>query len=392
MGTAPAPAREGGPGPADTDVAAAIQNGRLGDALRATCAFGSDLLARAGGELCSIVSRPAKAPLERVFALWTSQSLPTLLAFGLLAGIVLLFIWSYYGAAIMRLAAVEYALGERIEMRSAAAYTRRKHQSFYGPPLGLFGAVLVLAAFVTLGSLIVWNLLLLVVALVGLAAIGLGASVVRDKTRSSAPALGFAAAGLAVLVGLLALIGWLGWRVPHVGEVVLGILSPLALAAGLATVLLGIWLVCGLPLMAGVVATSNVGAFEAWSRSFHYFFMHPWRYAFYLLVAIVHGTVCLAFVYLVRTGAEWAAFLPLSVGAVMLGGKVNEPLLAFFLSLDRLLLDAVVLAFVAGYIFTAHAIIYLLLRRCADGTPITEVHLEPRDRERVVAPPAPPQA
>jgi len=231
-----------------------------------------------------------------------------------------------------------------------------------------------------------------VIALVGLAAIGLGASVVRDKTRSSAPALGFALAGLAVLVGVLALVGWLGWRVPHVGEVVLGIFSPLALVAGLVTVLLCIWLVCGLLLMAGVVATSNVGAFEAWSRSFHYLFMHPWRYAFYLLVALAHGVACLAFVCLVRLGAEWAAFFPLSVGAVMLGGEVNEPLLAFFLSLGRLLLDAVVLAFVAGYFFTAQAIIYLLLRRCADGTPITEVHLEPRDRDRVVAPPAQPQA
>jgi hypothetical protein len=290
----------------------------------------------------------------------------------------------------MRLAGVEYAMGDRIELRSATAYTRRKHHCFYGPPLGLAGAALGIAVLVMLLGLLDWNALAVFVALVGLLALAVGASVVRDRTRSAAKGAAFGVVGLAVLAGVLALIVGLGWRVPYVGELLLGLFSPLALLGGLVAVLLCLWLALGLPLMAGVVATDNVGVFEAWSRSFHYLFLHPWRYAFYALVALAHGAACLGFVHLVRLGAEGAAFLPLSASAVLLGGRACEPLLAFFLAADHILMSLIFLAFVVGYAFTSQTILYMLLRRSADGTPITEVHLEPRDRERLI-PPAPPQ-
>ncbi|HUT33679.1 MAG TPA: hypothetical protein VNE39_09380 [Planctomycetota bacterium] len=379
------------PAPEEADVVEAITSGRLGDAVRATRGFALGLAAKASDELRAVAWRRDRGPLERVMALWTCQALATLVALGLLAGFVLLFVWSYYGAAIMRLAGVEYALGERIELSSATAYTRRKHQSFYGPPLGLAVGVLVVGLLVLLMGLVSWNLLVVLGAFVGVLAAGVGASVVRNRTRSAAKGAAFGLAGLAGLAGALALVAWLGWRVPYVGEVVLGLLSPLALVAGFVIVLLCVWLLFGMPLMAAVVATGNVGAFEAWSRSFHYLFMHPWRYALYCLVGLAHGAACLAFVHLVRLGVEGVAFLPLSAGAILLGGHACEPLLVFFLWVDHLLLDLVFLAFVAGYLFTSHTILYMLLRQRADGTPITEVHLEPRDQERVLPAP-PPQA
>lgn len=382
---------EGKPEPADTDVLDALRRGRIRGAVRATRSFAIGLLAKAGGELRGVLSMSDRRPLERVAALWTSQALLPAAGLGLLSAFVLLFIWSYYGAAIMRLAGVEYALGDRIELKSATAYTRRKHQLFYGPPLGLALAVIAIGLLLMAAGLLVWNLLVLAVAIVGLLAIGVGASVIRDKTHSASRGLIFAVVGLVVLLGALVLITSMGWRVPYAGEVALGILSPLALVGGLIIVILCIWMILGLPLMAGVVATTNVGVFEAWSRSFHYLFTHPWRYLSCVLCAVGHGAACLAFVYFVRLATEWATFLPLSAGAILLGGDVSERLLTAFLSLDRLLLDLIFLAFVAGYAFTSQTIIYFLLRRWADGTPISEVHLEPRDRERVVPATAPAQ-
>ena len=382
----------GAAAPQEADVAAALRAGRLGDAVGATRAFAVGLVAKADEEFQAIRARRGQGALEKVMALWSCQALITLVGLGLLAGFVLLFIWSYYGAAIMRLAGVEYALGDRLELRSAKAYTRRKHQSFYGPPLGLAISVFIIAALTMLMGLLVWNVLAVFLALGGLLAIAVGASVVRDRTRSAAKGMAFGAIGLCVLAGVLALIVAMGWRVPFAGEVVLGLMSPLLLVGAFVAVVVCVWLVFGLPLMAGTVATADVGAFEAWSRSFHYLFMHPWRYAFYALVGLAHGAACLAFVYLVRLGVEGMAFLPLSAGAILLGGQVCEPLLTCFLILDHILLDLIVLAFAAGYLFTSQTILYMLLRQNADGTPITEVHLEPRDSERLVPPPPAPQA
>lgn len=376
--------------PADEDLLDALWRGSPRGALRATRAFAAGLVAKAGSELARVVGGAGRRPLDRLLALWTSEALVTLAALGLLAAFVLLFIWSYYGAAIARLAAVEYALGDRIALSSATAYTRRKHQAFYGPPLGLAIAVAALSLLVTVAGLLVWNVLLLAIAAIGLLAVAACAGLVRDRTRSTALSLAAAGIGLAALAAVLGLIAWAGWRIPYAGEIALGIVSPLALLAGIAMALLAVWLVFGLPIMVGVVATANVGAFEAWSRSFHYLFMHPWRCALHCLVGLVHGAACLGFVYLVRCGAEWAAFVPLSAGAILLGAEVSEPLLSLILALDRVVLDVVFLTFVAGYAFTSATISYFLLRRCADGTPISEVYLEPRDRERVVPTTAPP--
>ncbi len=396
---APSVSHRPGPGrddSADTDLLDALRRGSLRGAARATRSFAVGLVAKAGSELAAVVAATDRGPLDRVVSLWTSQALVTLVALGLLVAFVLLFVWSYYGAAIVRIAGVEYALGDRIELKSAAAYTRRRHQSFYGPALGLAIAVAVIGLLVMLVGLLVWNILLLVVGAAGLLAIVVGASIVREHRRSTVQGLVAGVVGLVLLAVVLGVIAWAGWRVPYAGEVVLGLLSPLALLGGLGMVAVSLWLVFGLPIMVGAVATSNVGAFEAWSRSFHYLFAHPWRCLFYCLVGVVHGAACLGFVYLVRGAVEWATFLPLSAGAILLGGEVCEPLLTALLTLDQVLLDVVFLAFVVGYAFTSSTIGYFLLRRCVDGTPITEVHLEPRDRERIVPAAAggsaPPQA
>jgi len=389
---------------AGTDVLGELVTGRLGDAVRATRNFVVGTVRSAGADVDDWIARRVPMRYALVHVLWLSEPLSEALMVALACGFILLLIWSYYGGAILRVASVEYALGERIELKSAVAYTRRKHHCFYGPPLALVAVILILWAGVVLVGLLAWNVLALLAAFGGLLAAGVAGSAVRDRTRSPAAGL---CAGIAVLV-LAGLLAWLivsqGWRIPVLGELIALVLAPAIFLAGLLVAILGIWIVFGLPLMAGAVASQDCDLFDAWSRSFHYLFVHPWRYAFYALVALAYGVACLAFVYAVRSATEWATLLPFSVGLVgqfegvyhylvadpTAGGfTLGEGILAFALAFSRFILDLLVLSFAAAYACVAAAITYGLLRLRADGTPISDVHLEPRDRELLQPPPAP---
>jgi len=390
---------------ADTDVLGDLKRGRLGDAARATRNFVVGTVRSAASDVDDWITRRVPMRYALVHVVWLSEALSEALLVAAACGLILLLIWSYYGGAIMRVTAVEYALGERIELTSAVAYTRRKHHCFYGPPLALVAAILLLWTGIVLVGLIAWNVLALIAVFGGLLAAGVVGSVARDRTRSLAAGLG---AGIAVIV-LACLFAWLivaqGWRIPVLGELIALVLAPLIFLAGLLVALLGIWIVFGLPLMAGTIANRDGDLFDAWSCSFHYLFVHPWRYACYALVALAYGVPCLAFVYGVRSATEWATLLPFSVGLVgqfegvydflvadptLVGATAGEGILAFALAFGRFILDVVFLSFVAVYACVAAAIAYGLLRLRSDGTPISEVHLEPRDQELLQPPPAAP--
>ena len=371
---------------ADTDVWGALRRGRFGQAVTATGAFAT-ALARAACD----------APV-----LWLHPACFDLALVVVLCELLLLLIWSYYGAAILRLLAVEYALGERIETASALAYARRKHHSFYGAPLGLVAAVLVLALCIAAVGLLAANVLVAVVFILGLPATGVAAAVVFDRSRSGWLGLAVAAGGLAAAVVLALLLARTGWPIPYVGEIAAGLLSPLAFLAGALIALIAIWLVLGTPLMFGALSSSDCDAFEAWSRSFHYLFTHPWHVLFLWLALCVYGAACMAFVFGVRLGAEWATLWPLSAGllgryelvypatggGLVVAGARGAAVLAFCLALNRLFLNLIVLSFLAVFKCAAVTILYFLLRQRADGTPITEVHLDPRDRQLIHPEPA----
>jgi len=392
--------------PEQTNVLAAVWELRLGDAIRATARFVRRLTEAAKGELDEQFPkgvRPRALPLLAVSTFWRCESVGDLAIVGLLVAFVLLLIWSYYGAAIMRIASVEYALGERIAMASAAAYAWRKHHCYYGGPLGIAAAIVILGLGIFLGGLIGWNVVVIVLAIVGLLAAGVAGSMMRDRVGRAWAGLVVGGAVLIAFAIACALVGRHRSPVPYVGEAILGVLSPLAFLGGFVMALLGVWLAFGVPLMAGTVSAQDTDTFHAWSQSFHYLFVHPWRYAFYLLVSLAYGIVCLGFVFVVRLLTEWATLMPLSIGLmgrftaihpfmdvsqVAGAGTGSDRVLAFFLSADRFILDLVFLSFAVAYMGAAATITYFLMRKCSDGTPISEVHLEPRDRELIEPAPA----
>jgi len=153
--------------------------------------------------------------------------------------------------------------------------------------------------------------------------------------------------------------------------------------------------VLGAPTMFGTLCSSDGDVFQAWSRSFHYLFVRPWLFLWLCAVLAMYGGACLAFVWMLRVGTEWAVVSALAggslgrytavlhpMGAHLLGaGGSGDSIMGVALSAHRVLLNLLVLSFWATFECAAMTILYFVLRRSVDGTPHDQVHLEPEDEQ-----------
>jgi len=96
---------------------------------------------------------------------------------------------------------------------------------------------------------------------------------------------------VAVVAGLVLLIPWLG-------EIIVGALFFLALAAGFVMTLVLIGTAGGFNLMYPTIAVEGSDSFDAISRSFSYVYAKPWRMLFYSAVALAYGAITYLFVRL----------------------------------------------------------------------------------------------
>ena len=179
--------------------------------------------------------------------------------------LLLTFIWSYFGGAISRIAAVEVAKDERIETQKALQFAADKFGAFFWAPL-ICGLGFLFFA--------LWNFL-----------------------------GGFAAGALS--------------HVGHVGEVILAIGLPLAILSGFLMTLIALGTALGSTLFHPAVGAEGTDSFDAISRGFSYVFSRPWHYAWYQIVGTAYGVVCVTFVW-------WfgGAMLKLGLGAGRLGMAV----------------------------------------------------------------------
>ncbi len=308
-----------------------------------------------------------------------------------------LLVWSVFGGAITRIAAVQLARGEKIGLFEALRFTLRRIQSYIFAPLFPLGFVF-------------------------------------------------------FLVIILAIFGLLG-MIPFVGDIFIeGLFWPIPMIFGLVMAVALVGLV-GWPLMAATISTEGTDSWEAVSRSYSYVYQRPWQYIWYSLVAIAYGGICVFFVgfmasftvYLAKWGVSQAPFsgpkyadrepnylfiyAPTSFGwrelllegthtasgADVVQSRTARPLeavgttggisrwdrinhqalaeykekdlrfyhkwgagfVAFWLGVVFLL----VLGFGYSYFWTASTIIYLLLRKSVDAAELDEVYLEEDDYE-----------
>ncbi|HEX8324134.1 MAG TPA: hypothetical protein VF595_09490 [Tepidisphaeraceae bacterium] len=268
----------------------------------------------------------------------------------------LLLLWSIFGGAISRIAAVQVARDEKISLRQALRFSTGKVLSFIFAPL-------------------IPVIIIAVLALV-----------------------------LAVASVLISVPGISG-----IWSVLIGIVFFLALLAGLVMMLTAVGLIGGGHLMYPTIAAEGSDSFDAVSRSFSYLYARPWQLGFYSLIALVYGAITFLFVRLAlyvllllvhgsisllqwgqaRDGtpiidAMWPRpnnFMTLSfethyaaLGPVQAAGA---GLISFWVYLAISLLGA----YVISLYLCSGTLVYFLLRRDVDATEMDEVYLEPNDEE-----------
>jgi hypothetical protein len=303
--------------------------------------------------------------------------------------------WSFFGGAITRIAAVQVARGEKIGLMDAVNFTVKRLVSYLTAPLFPIGFILVLAVF-------------------------------------------------GILFGVVQLI-------PLVGDFASGLLWVIPLILGLLIAVTLVGLVVGWPLMSPTISAEGTDSWEAVSRSLSYVFQKPFHYLWYALVACVYGAILIFFVgfmgsFMVYMGKWAVALTPATVApsrdptylmvyapesfewrplllqsAKVDGNPVVKPssadptrleidkdrfaaykerdwhwwntvgagLMALWLGLIFLL----VIGFGYSFFWSAITIIYMLLRKAADGAELDEVYLEEDETEGVFGsslPPAPP--
>ncbi len=262
-----------------------------------------------------------------------------------------LFIWffiSRWFGAISRIAIVEFAKDERIEMGEALEFSKKNAKSFFWAPLSL---------------IIFFLFLFLAVALWG-------------------------------LVG----------SIPVAGPIIALLTSPLVLISGFLMALLVFGGIFSINLYSPAIATEATDSFDSLSRSFSYFFSKPFHYLWYVLVAMVYGIICIGFVWFITglilclissaagfgMGENWElfkAFITLgqyqtqSVGLTEIADKAGffPALFSFFMGIITVMIAGMAISFTVSFKATANAIIYLLLRNKVDGTDMTDISYEEID-------------
>lgn len=268
-------------------------------------------------------------------------------------GIYCLILWSVFGGAIARIAAVQVARDEKISFRQALSFSTAKFLSFVSAPI--------------IPMLII------------------------------------------VIVGLVVAVGGLVFNLPFFGPIIGGALYFLALVAGFVMTLVLIGLVGGFNLMYPTIAIEGSDSFDAISRSFSYLYARPWQLLFYSLVALVYGALCFVFVrfflrlmlslthlftglFILRhadnTAPLWPTIWPNPMTAPHLmytidfltlsgGQTIGAGLLGMWIYLTV----AVLGAFVISLYFSANTIIYVLMRHEVDATELDDVYVEESEEE-----------
>ena len=263
------------------------------------------------------------------------------LAFGIGSCVLMLAIWSAFGGAIARSAAVDFAKDERLSISAAFSFAANKFGAFFWSP---------------------------VVPLIF----------------------------ILVLLCCNALLGLVG-RIPAVGPVIVGLFFWLPALSSFLIVLLLIVSVFGLIYMWPTIAMEGTDTFDAVSRGFNYLFARPWKTLWCCLVAWAYGATCIAFVVgftwlLLKIALHSVAFGMGAKGGALLcnmwtwGAGAERGLgAAIGLILVRMLfiiIWAAVLGFWASFKLTAMTIIYAVIRRDVDGTDMSEIYLpEPEAEE-----------
>jgi len=255
---------------------------------------------------------------------------------------VALGVMSVSGGAICRIAALQFAQGEKPGLLEAFHFGRKKFWSFLMAPVAPFAVAV---------------------------AVGLS-------------------------IALLGLVGCFTW---FIGDLAIGLFLPFAFlsAALIAVIVIGV--VAGFNLMFPAIAYEDSDCLDANSRAFSYVYAKPWHMGFYTVMATIYGAVCYAFVRLFTYLLLWITRQFLALGFIgrddelaniwpapdftdFLGSAAATPTNwstsagAFLIYVWVLIVVGLMVSFVISFYFSANTIIYALMRNRVDRTRLDEIY------------------
>ena len=208
---------------------------------------------------------------------------------------------------------------------------------------------------------------------------------------------------LAFFGAFIAILGLMG-NIPWAGELLVGLGMPLVLVAGIVMGFIIMGQIAGLGLMFPSVAYENGECFVAINNSFRFVFARPWRLGFYGAIAVVYGAVTYFFVRFFAFAVLWVIYRFLQLGFLkdndklamlwpepafnwLLGSGTLQPELwtqhvsIILIRLAVLSVVGVVVAYAISYYFCVNTIIYALMRKRVDGVEID--HIPPKEDDLI---------
>jgi hypothetical protein len=274
-------------------------------------------------------------------------------AVGLLLLVWTLVVWSIFGAAICRIAAVQVARNGNVGLIESLRFVGARYVSFFtSPVLPFLGVILIVVS---------------------------------------------------CIVGAFLL------RIPVV-NIAIGAVWILPILAGFVMVAALMGLAFGWPLMYAAIAAEATESFDALSRAFSYVLGRPWNYFFYAVCAALYGGVVMVFavafthalVHMSQYATSWGypetsslyAFVPEAPGwraafgpALVEDSSLISPptgtvhFSALAVGFWTHLLFVGLVGFTFSYFWSQVTAIYFLLRCDVDETEMDEVYLEEEDDE-----------
>jgi len=259
--------------------------------------------------------------------------------------VIYLSVISIAGGAICRIAALQFARGEKPGLTEALRFSTQRFTSFFVAPLTPIGIIIVPVVFIF----------------------------------------------------ILGLIG----NIPWAGELIIGISMPLALIAGALITVVLIGMFAGFNLMFPAIAYDGSDCFDSISRSFSYVYAKPWRMGFYTTIAAVYGAISYTFVRFFAFILLFATHLFLELGVWVENSKDVSKLIAiwpklkftklisykdvvttnwtesvgaFLIYLFLLAVLGLVVSFIISFYFSANTIIYSLMRYKVDNTALEDMY------------------
>ncbi|HCO95624.1 MAG TPA: hypothetical protein DIU00_17035 [Phycisphaerales bacterium] len=267
--------------------------------------------------------------------------------------IIMLAVISISGGAVCRIAALQFARGEKPGLTEALRYSIKRFTGFFTAPLAPIGII--------------------------------------------------------VFIGLFIFLLGLAGNIPRAGELIVGIGMAFALFAGALIAVIVIGAVAGLNLMFPAVAYDGSDCFDAISRSFSYVYARPWRMAVYTVIAAVYGSICYTFVRFFAFLSLWITrwFLQVALWVGDSSGQADkltaiwpkpefsrlvrfsppveanwtEWIAAFLVYLSLLVIVGLVVSFIISFYLSANTIIYSLMRNTVDNTAREDIYMHFEEAE-----------